>query len=209
MPQQWIEQGAPASASGLGAMAFELTNQDFDRARKWLRVVGILAVIGGFCAILVPAVASVTIAIFTGWVLVIVGAIMLSHEIRMRGHRSWLDVLTAVLTVLAGICLLVFPLTGTLTLTFFLAAWFLSTGVLQLMAWWQTRGSDGAWIAAVNGAISLLLGILIVADLPSSAAWAIGLLVGINLVFFGVRALVAASVLSRLAPGRPRRPRPA
>jgi uncharacterized membrane protein HdeD (DUF308 family) len=98
--------------------------------------------------------------------------------------------------MVASICLLVFPLTGTLTLTFFLAAWFLATGVSQLVGWWQTRGEPGSGVLALNGVVGVLLGILIIADLPSSAAWAIGLLVGVNLLFFGLRALVAANVLA-------------
>jgi|tagenome__1003787_1003787.scaffolds.fasta_scaffold20027905_1 uncharacterized membrane protein HdeD (DUF308 family) len=208
MAEQWTENlGTARRREPIGAAIIaELTDQDIKHAIKWLRVVGILALIGGFGAILVPAVASVTIAIFIGWMLVLVGAVMLGHEIRMRhlAHRRWQDLLTAILTVLAGICLLVFPLTGTLTLTFFLAAWFLGTGAMEMVAWWQMRGAPGVGLLALNGVVSLVLGILIVANLPSSGAWAIGLLVGVNLVFFGIRALVAASALSRLSPGRTR-----
>jgi uncharacterized membrane protein HdeD (DUF308 family) len=205
MAQQWTEHlGTARSAEPRATFVAGLTNEDIDGAVKWLRVLGILSLIGGCAAILVPAVASVTIAIFTGWVLLAVGAVMLSHEIRMRGrsHRTWLDWLTAILTIVAGVCLLVFPLTGTLTLTFFLVGWFVSTGVMQLVAWWQLRGEPGAGLLAFHGTIALILGILIAADLPSSAAWAIGLLVGVNLVFFGIRSLAAASLLGRLASGR-------
>jgi uncharacterized membrane protein HdeD (DUF308 family) len=175
-------------------------------ARRWLYAIGVLALIGGVAAILVPAVASVTIAIFTGWVLLLVGVTMLVHEIRMRGraHRSWLDIVMALITAVAGLCLLLFPLTGTLTLTFFLISWFIATGVLQLFAWWQARRAPGSGLVAVNGVIALLLGVLIAANLPSSAAWAIGLLVGVNLVFFGVRAFAAAGLLGRLDAGRMR-----
>src|SRR3954451_20307109 len=200
MAQQWTERLGTMQTAETRALVAGLNSEDIREARKWLRVVGVLSLIAGVAAILVPAVASVTISIFIGWVLVAAGAVWLSHEIRMRGrsHRSWLDWLSAILTVLAGVCLLVFPLTGTLTLTFFLVGWLLSTGVLQLVAWWQLRGEPGVGVLAFHGVISLLLGILIAADLPSSAAWAIGLLVGFNLLFFGIRALTAASVLGRL-----------
>jgi uncharacterized membrane protein HdeD (DUF308 family) len=185
-------------------MVTGLGDADRKEARTWLRVIGVVALLGGAAAILVPVIASVTIAIFTGWVLLLVGVTMVVHEIRMRGraHRSWLDVVTALITAVAGLCLLLFPLTGTLTLTFFLISWFIATGVMQLIAWWQTRGAPGSGMFALNGVIGLVLGVLIAADLPSSAAWAIGLLVGVNLVFFGIRALTAASVLGRLAPRR-------
>ena len=62
---------------------------------------------------------------------------------------------------------------------------------------WRLRGQAGAGWLTFNGGIPLLLGLLIAVDLPSSAAWAIGLLVGVNLVFWGVRALIAAQMLKR------------
>ena len=66
---------------------------------------------------------------------------------------------------------------------------------------WQSRGAPGNGLLTVNAVASLLLGILIMIDFPSSAAWAIGPLVGIHLVFWGVRAFVAAWVLKRAVPG--------
>jgi uncharacterized membrane protein HdeD (DUF308 family) len=105
--------------------------------------------------------------------------------------------LNALLTFVAGLLLVVAPHGGTLTLTFLLAAWFFATGVVLLASWWQQRGLPGAVLAGFNGAVALVLGLLIVLDLPSSADWAIGLLVGINLVLWGVRALYAATVLRR------------
>jgi uncharacterized membrane protein HdeD (DUF308 family) len=79
-----------------------------------------------------------------------------------------------------------------------LAIWFFALGVLELIGAWQVRGAPGAGWLGLSGAISLILGVLLLVDLPSSAEWAIGLLVGINLVFWGVRALVAASALKQV-----------
>jgi uncharacterized membrane protein HdeD (DUF308 family) len=72
-----------------------------------------------------------------------------------------------------------------------------ATGALLLAGAWQLRGIGGASLMALNGTLSLVLGLLIAVDLPSSADWAIGLLVGINLLFWGIRALVAAAALQR------------
>jgi uncharacterized membrane protein HdeD (DUF308 family) len=172
-------------------------------------ITGVLALIAGALAIAIPAAASLTVAIFIGWVLLVVGAVMLGNAWAQRGReRSVWRFLHAVLTIVAGLCLLVFPLTGTFTLTFFLAAWFLGSGFLVLMHAWQTRGEPGNWLAWLDGIISFVLGILIIASLPSSAAWAIGLLVGINLLFFGTRALVAAFALGKLFDSRSAEPPP-
>jgi uncharacterized membrane protein HdeD (DUF308 family) len=168
------------------------------RVRRGLLVVGALCVVAGAAAILVPAVASLTVAIFLGWVLVFVGVVLLVHAVRDRRHRP-LRLLDGILSLAAGLCLLLFPLTGTLTLTFFLAAWLFATGVFALFGAAVWRGRPGFGWLLLNGVLSVVLGVLVAVDLPSSADWAIGLLVGISLLFWGVRALVAASVLKRLA----------
>jgi uncharacterized membrane protein HdeD (DUF308 family) len=204
MAEQWSERlggiGPPPTA-GLerSVWAAELGPAELRRARRWLIVAGILALIGGVAAIAVPAIASVTIAIFIGWVLVFTGVSIAIDAFAVRGRPRWLRLAEAVLGLVAGLCIVIFPLTGTLTLTFFLAAWFFATGVLLLVGTFQQRTRPGVWLMGINGALSLILGILIVAGLPSSADWAIGLLVGINLLFWGIRALVAASLLKRFA----------
>jgi uncharacterized membrane protein HdeD (DUF308 family) len=175
-----------------------MTPEDARRARRWLLVAGTLSLLAGAAAIVVPAVASVTTSIFVGIVLVVVSFFMAMNA---WGAPTRLQValrlVEASLAMVIGICLMAFPLTGALTLTFFLVVWFIGTGVLLLWGAMRLRGRPGWWLAALNGVVSLALGLLIALDLPSSAAWAVGLLVGINLLFFGIRALFAASVLGR------------
>jgi uncharacterized membrane protein HdeD (DUF308 family) len=171
---------------------------DVHHARVWLTLSGIFAIVGGIVAIAVPAIASVTISLFIGWILVFAGAVATMHAFsepsdrRLSARR-----VQAVLTLLIGLYLVLLPLSGTLTLTVLLAAWFFASGVLLLAAASEIRGLPGAGMMALNGALSLVLGLLIAVDLPSSANWAIGLLVGINLIFWGVRALIVAAVLRR------------
>ncbi|MGZ4461375.1 MAG: HdeD family acid-resistance protein [Gaiellaceae bacterium] len=166
------------------------------RARRLLRVSGVLALLAGALAIAVPAAASVTIAVFIGWMLVFAGVVMLVHAFSIRARRLMaVRLVNAMLALLVGIGILVFPLTGTVTLTFMLAVWFFGSGMLQLAIALWLRGRPGAGLVALDGTVSLLLGVLIAASLPSSGGWAIGLLVGVNLIFWGVRALLAASRL--------------
>jgi uncharacterized membrane protein HdeD (DUF308 family) len=201
MAQQWSEpitSGVPARGAPPGDFAPpSLTGRELRRLRVWLAVYGVLAILAGGLAIAIPAVASITIAIFIGWLLVFAGILMGVHRWSHRhdrrlGVRPWL---TAALTLLIGLYLVIFPLSGTITLTLLLAIWFVGSGALLLSAWWSLRRLPGMWATGVNGAVSVLLGLLIAVDLPSSAAWAVGLLVGINLVFWGVRVLIEASRL--------------
>jgi uncharacterized membrane protein HdeD (DUF308 family) len=186
---------------GRHMMMATVPGRELRRARKVLIAIGILSLVAGAAAIAVPAVASVSVAVLLGWLLVFAGTLTLFGVVTHHGpDRAW-RALDGVLALAAGVCILAFPLTGTLTLTFLLAVWFFASGVFLLMAWWQMRGMPGAGLMGLNGAVSLVLGALIAASLPSSAGWAIGLLVGINLIFWGVRALVAAGLLSSLVAG--------
>jgi uncharacterized membrane protein HdeD (DUF308 family) len=192
-------QGTHDAPSAAGWEQRAATTDPLRRARTWLIVTGVLALIVGAVAIAVPAAASVTIALFIGWLLVFIGVIATIEAFAEPAPRV-LDArrINALLTLAIGLYLVILPESGTLTLTVLLAAWFLASGVLLLLVSRQIVDRTGTTMALVNGIISLLLGVLITADLPSSADWAIGLLVGINLIFWGVRALVAASLLGRL-----------
>jgi uncharacterized membrane protein HdeD (DUF308 family) len=172
--------------------------EQLKRSRKWLLTAGILAVIAGAVAILVPALATVTVAIFIGWMLVFGAVFLLIDAFAVRDvGRLVLRALVALITGAAGIALLVAPLRGTYTLTVLLVLWFALTGVIRIGVAIAERGLPGAGLAGFNGVVTLLLAILIGAQLPESSDWAIGLLVGIDFLFFGFTALMAASVLKQ------------
>jgi uncharacterized membrane protein HdeD (DUF308 family) len=178
-----------------------------ETARHWklLLTIGILCDIVGVYSIFVPIVASISVAILVGWALVVGGIIQLGHGLRRDLAWTWevtWQLLASVLTIAAGVFILLAPLTGTLTLTVVLVAWFWAIGVIRLVAWWKMRYVRGSWMTALNGALSLVLGILIWADLPSSATWAIGLLVGIELLFAGSALIMTAFAGRQLARSR-------
>jgi uncharacterized membrane protein HdeD (DUF308 family) len=170
-------------------------SEAIQRARRWLMVTGVLVLVIGVTAVAVPVIASVAITIFIGWVLVVAGVLAVMHAI---SHRAALRGLDAALTLVAGLYLLIFPLSGTVSLTFIVAVWFFASGVLSLIAAMRRRDAPDMAMTAFGGVISVILGVLIAVNLPSSAGWAIGLLVGINLIFWGVRALVGAHALKTL-----------
>ncbi|HEV7884211.1 MAG TPA: HdeD family acid-resistance protein [Solirubrobacteraceae bacterium] len=204
MAMQWTQRVQTAETPAQPAIAawladVRLSEGDMRTARRWLLVTGILALVAGIAAIVVPLVATITVALFIGWILVFSGAVMAWHELTQRpSGRSWARAAQALLTLLVGLYLLVFPVTGALSLTLLLVIWFAGIGGLELYGAYRLRGVPGAGWLLFNGLVSVVLAVLIAADLPSSAAWAIGLLVGINLVFWGMRALVAAGILGRV-----------
>jgi uncharacterized membrane protein HdeD (DUF308 family) len=156
--------------------------------RSWraLMTVGVIAIVIGCIAILVPAVASVGTAIFIGWILLIAGIFMVAGAFTAHSLGTVvLRLLWAALTIIVGLWLIVEPHNGTLTLTVVLGIYFLFMGLTRLAIAFAARGQQGAGIVGLSGFAGLLIGILVLAKLPSSADWAIGLLVGIDLIFAG------------------------
>jgi uncharacterized membrane protein HdeD (DUF308 family) len=157
-------------------------------ARSWkaLMTVGVLAIFVGCVAILVPAVAAVGTAIFIGWILLIAGAFLVAAAFSAHSIGTVvLRLLWAALTVVVGVWLIVEPHNGTLTLTLVLGIYFLFMGLTRIAVAFSARGQHGAGLVGLSGFCGLLIGILVLAKFPSSADWAIGLLVGIDLIFAG------------------------
>jgi len=164
-------------------------------ARSWkgLMAIAVLAILAGCVAILVPAVASVATAIFIGWVLIAAGAFLVAGAFMARSIGSViLRLAWALLTVIVGLWLVVEPDHGTLTLTLILGLYFLFMGVTRIAVAFAGRGRPNAGLLGLSGVAGLLVGILVLAKLPSSADWAIGLLVGIDLIFAGWTLLAVA-----------------
>jgi uncharacterized membrane protein HdeD (DUF308 family) len=157
-------------------------------ARSWraLLTVGVLAIFIGCVAIVVPEVAAVGTSIFIGWILLIAGAFLVAAAFSAHSIGTvFLRLLWAIVTVVVGIYLIFEPHNGTLTLTLVLGIYFLFMGLTRIAVAFAARGQQNAGLVGLSGICGLLIGILVLAEFPSSADWAIGLLVGIDLIFAG------------------------
>ena len=166
---------------------------------RFYLIEGIILVALGAAAIVVPPIATLTITIFLGWLLAISGLVGLFTTLRMRGVPGfWWSLFSAVLAIFVGGLLIGEPISGAFSLTFLLIAFFIIEGVVSVMfALDHRRELAGAWgWMLASGIVDLVLATVILAGLPGTAAWAIGLLVGINLTFGGV-ALVAMALQAR------------
>jgi len=149
---------------------------------------GILLAILGLAAIIVPPLASLAVTIFLGWMFLIsgIGGLIITFWARqMPGF--WWSLISAALAVLAGIVLLMRPVQGTLTLTIVVGAYFLAEGVATIMYALEHRrelSQRWGWMLTA-GLMDIIVAGVIIAGLPGSALWAIGLLVGLNLMFGG------------------------
>jgi uncharacterized membrane protein HdeD (DUF308 family) len=149
---------------------------------------GILLVVLGLAAMIVPPLASLAVAIFLGWMFLISGVVGLALTFWARQMPGfWWSLISAALAVLAGLVLLARPVQGVLTLTIVISAYFLAEGVTTIMYALEHRrelSERWSWLLFA-GIVDILIATMIVSGLPGSAEWAIGLLVGINLLFGG------------------------
>jgi uncharacterized membrane protein HdeD (DUF308 family) len=153
---------------------------------KELMTVGVLAIVIGCVAIVVPAVAAVGTAIFIGCILVLAGMFLTAAAFTAHSLGSLIvRLLWALLTVVVGVWLLAEPHHGAVSLTLLLGVYFLLMGLTRIAVAIAGRGQQGAGLVGLSGVAGLLIGILVLAKFPSSADWAIGLLVGIDLIFAG------------------------
>ena len=149
---------------------------------------GIVLALLGLAAMIVPPLASLAVTIFLGWMFLIsgIGGLIVTFWARnMPGF--WWSLISAALAVLAGIVLLAKPVQGALTLTIVVGAYFLAEGVATVLYALEHRrelSERWSWLV-IAGAMDIIIAGLIIAGLPGSAEWAIGLLAGLNLLFGG------------------------
>jgi uncharacterized membrane protein HdeD (DUF308 family) len=162
---------------------------------------GIVLVILGAIAIIVPPIATIAVGIFIGWLFLISGIAGLITTFGARHAPGfWWSLLSAVLAVAAGLVLLAWPVSGAISLTLLLIVFFFIEGVASIMYALEHKAElTGQWgWMLISGIIDLILGVIILLGLPGTAAWALGLLVGINMLFGGA-ALIAMALHARNA----------
>jgi uncharacterized membrane protein HdeD (DUF308 family) len=173
-------------------------------ARTWktLRTVGIVTIILGCLAILLPEIFSLGASVFAGVILVIASAYLAAAAFWAHGVGSLLARMAwALLTFVVGLWLILEPHNGSLALTLVLGIYFLLMGITRLLIAFAGRGQPNAGWIGLSGICGLIVGILVLAKFPSSGDWAIGLLIGIDLIFLGWSLISVAQVGKEVSKG--------
>lgn len=167
----------------------------------WFLLEGVLLLLLGLAAMFLPVLAGVVAALVLGWVLFIAGIVGLASAFRTRhGAGFTWALLSAILAFVVGVMLLIHPLSGLISLTFLLIAYFVADGVFMIFwALAHRRELSGRWEwVLINGIIDLVLAGIIIRGLPGTLVWVPGLLVGIDLVLGGA-SLIAMALAARSA----------
>ena len=172
-------------------------------SRHWVLflVEGLMLIVFGAIAIIAPGAAALAVTVLLGWLFLLSGVLGLVTTIWMRQLPGfWWALLSALLAIATGAALLWWPFGGVLSLTLGLAIFFLIEGAVSIMyALDHRREFSGRWgWMLVSGGVDIVLALLILVGFPGTATWALGLLVGINMLMGGI-ALVAMALHARPA----------
>jgi uncharacterized membrane protein HdeD (DUF308 family) len=185
----------------LGDMQRAVTNA-FGAHWKLFLFQGAVMVTLGVLAIGAPVAASIAVAIYVGWLLLISGVVGLFAIISTHHVHAFLwSLVTAALSVVIGVLLVLMPVQGAISLTIVLTAFFIAEGVFQTMVAIASRHVlKGTWVwMLLSGIADLVLAAIIIEGWPGTAIWALGLLVGVNLLTSGWAVVVAALAGRRMA----------
>jgi uncharacterized membrane protein HdeD (DUF308 family) len=161
------------------------------RITTWYIVAAILFILLGAFAIIEPAVAGLGVALLVGWLLVFGGIGYFVAAFYGGGAKHVIfQILAGIVFVLGGLYFVTHPLLGLSTLTLFLASVIIVAGIFEIVAYFRMQGTKASGWVLFNGIIAVLLGGLIWFHWPSSSVWAIGTLVGVNLLLTGVSRLM-------------------
>jgi uncharacterized membrane protein HdeD (DUF308 family) len=175
------------------------------QASTWSIVWGVLLIICGTLAIGSPLLAAVAVNVAVAWLIVFAGAVHLALAFHAHGAGSMIwKLFVGLAYMFFGAYLIMHPVLGVASLTLMLASLFLIEGILDVVLFFKMRSMQASSWVLVDGIVTLLLGLMIYLQWPSSSAWAIGTLVGVSMIFSGVTRVMMSlgvrKVTNTLAP---------
>jgi uncharacterized membrane protein HdeD (DUF308 family) len=160
---------------------------DVRKAGTWVIVWGVLLIVTGFIAIMQPAVAALAFELLLGWLLIFAGVVEIVYAVQQRGHEGFrFKMLTAILTLVLGIFLLLRPGLGIASIALLIGAVMLAHGVSSAMLAFKLRPRQGWGWVLFDGLLSIVIALLIATGWPQSSIGFIGVLIGIVLMYGGV-----------------------
>jgi len=170
------------------------------KATGWFIAIGVLFIVLGVFAIAEPFAAGLGVTLLVGWLLVIGAVAHFIAAFKGGGARHViLQLLVGIVYLIGGLYFLTHTIMGVGTLTLLLSGVILAEGVLEVLAYFRLRNMHAAPWLLINGVVTLLLGGLIWFHWPSSSVWAIGTLVGVNLLMTGISRLMLGLAARKLA----------
>jgi uncharacterized membrane protein HdeD (DUF308 family) len=170
------------------------------QASTWSIMWGISLIVLGMLAVGSPLLAAVAVNAAIAWLIVLAGVVHVI--IAFHSHRAG-SLIWRLLVGLAYVCfggyLIARPLLGVASLTLLLASLFLIEGIFDIVLFFRVRAMQGSSWILIDGIVTLLLGLMIYMQWPSSSAWAIGTLVGVSMIISGITRLMLSFAVRKAA----------
>ncbi|MCK5529288.1 MAG: HdeD family acid-resistance protein [Kiritimatiellae bacterium] len=156
------------------------------KSRTLLVILGILSIFLGFAAIGAPLMTGSTVTIIIGSVLLMSGVFELIHAFSGNGWKAGIfDFISGALAIIGGGIIISRPIIALSIFTLILASYFVIDGITRIIVAFKAKPQPGWGVLLVGGLASLILGVMIWRRWPLSGLWAIGVLVGIKILFAG------------------------
>jgi uncharacterized membrane protein HdeD (DUF308 family) len=169
---------------------------DLTKTSKSVKIWGWVVLIAGVFALISPLVAGAFFTVMVGAMMLIAGITRVIDA--FQGGGFWSGLFGAVYCIV-GLKIMLTPLTGLLALTMILVIYFLVVGITEIIAAFKIRPVDGWGYLLFSGIVSVLLSLMIWNQWPLSGAWAVGVLVGIQLMISGMTMITVGSALKNIA----------
>ncbi len=189
-------------------MSLQTPTEFLRQASTWSILWGVSLIILGMVAVAEPFVAAVAINVLVAWLIVLAGVVhlVLAFQAHRAGSVIW-KLLVGLTYLFFGGYLIAHPVLGVASLTLVLASLFLIEGILNIVLFFQMRSMRGSSWVLIDGVITLLLGLMIYMQWPSSSAWAIGTLVGVSMILSGITRVFLSLAVRKAVATRSELPR--
>jgi uncharacterized membrane protein HdeD (DUF308 family) len=157
----------------------------------WRVAWGVLLIIAGILAIVMPGVAALATALIFGWLLLFSGIFEIAYAVHTRAHAGfgW-KLASGILTLVLGVAIVFLPVAGIASLALLVGAFLFAGGIARVVLSFRLRPARGWGWVLFDGLLSIALAILIAIGWPASSIAFIGLLTGFTLVFTGIWRIV-------------------
>jgi uncharacterized membrane protein HdeD (DUF308 family) len=180
-------------------MATNSLTADLHKETTWSIVLSVLIMIAGFLAIALPLTAGIAFTLIAAWMLIFVGVLHIVFAFRSgRASAAVWQVLLGIVYGFIGAYILMHPVAGLAGLTFAIAAYLFAEAVLEMVLAIQLRPAAGTGWLIFDSIITFILAVMIWSTWPSSAAWVIGVLIGISMLFSGLTRLMLTLAARRI-----------
>jgi uncharacterized membrane protein HdeD (DUF308 family) len=179
----------------------EAAEVNLHKAGGWVIVWGILLILAGIVAIVEPTIAAVATALLLAWLFVFAGIVELVYAFQQRAHDglAW-KVISGLALLALGVYMLAFPIASIASLALLIGAFLAASGFSSVLLAFKLRPKDGWGWVLFDGALSIVIAIMIASGWPQNSIDFVGILVGFCLISGGIWRIMLGRALRSATP---------